>query len=106
MHGIENAAQVFPRRRIAVEAMQEQEVAGEARHPADRRAVADDRAHAGRLQELTREGCAALAAEHAAGGEVHEIAIAAAAVASEGFAELLAGDPAEHRRHRGRASVE
>src|SRR5436190_18722727 len=106
MHGFENAPQVLPRRRIAVEALQEQHVADEARHPAHRRAIADDGSHPARLEELPREALAAHAAEHAAGTEVHQVAIAARAVAGEGLAKLLAGDAAEHGRYRRGSAME
>src|SRR5204863_690108 len=78
----------------------------QARHPADRRAITDHGAHAGRLQELLGEALAPHAAEHAAGGEIHEVAIAARAVAGERLAELLAGDAAQYRRDRRRPAVE
>src|SRR5689334_2633098 len=106
MHGFENATQVLPGRRIAVEALQEQHVANQARHPADRRAIADDGSHPACFEELPREALAAHAAEYAAGAKVHEVAIAAGAVASEGLAELLAGDAAEHGRYLRGAAVE
>src|SRR6476661_9737082 len=106
MHGFENAPQVLPGRWIAVEALQEQHVANQARHPADRRAVADDGSHPARFEELPREALAAHAAEYAAGTEVDEVAVAAGAVAGKRLAKLLAGHAAEHRRHGGRPAVE
>src|SRR5207342_3023331 len=68
-------------------------------------AVAEDGAHAGRLEEFSCEALAARAAEDAAGGEIDEIAVAARAVTGEGFAQLLSAHPPEHRRHRRRTAV-
>src|SRR5207248_11613774 len=90
VHGVEDAPQILPRRRVGIEAVQEKKIAYQARHPADRRRVTEHRLHAGRLYEATREGEATLAAEDAAGGEVDDSAIAALAVAREGADQRLA----------------
>src|SRR5690349_11964686 len=42
LHRGEDPFQVAPRRRVAVEAVQEQHVRDQARHPVDRRRIADD----------------------------------------------------------------
>src|SRR5690242_9824375 len=105
-HGVEDAAQIFPRRRVGVEAVQEEEIANQTRHPAHRGRIAEDRLHTGALHELARERDAALAAKYVAGGEVNEVAIAALAVSGESGDEVLGADALRDRAHGGRAAVE
>src|SRR4051812_19190099 len=71
LHRGEDTPQVAPRRRIRIEAVQKQHVRDEARHPVDRRGVADHGAHAGGLHEVPGKQLPLLAAQDVAGGEIH-----------------------------------
>src|SRR5207302_1468463 len=76
-----------------------------ARHPPDRRGVAEHRLHARAPHELARKPEPARAAKHIAGAEVNQVAIAAFTVPGECLDQRIGADALGHRAHRTRAAM-
>src|SRR5438105_7419197 len=106
LHRGEDLLQVAPRRSVAVEAMKEQHVRDQARHPVDARGVADHRTDSGCLEEIAREALAALSVQHTASREVDQIPVAAAAIAFERLDQGLRADISGERYYGARLAVE
>jgi len=97
-------AQRLPRVWMRVEPFEEKKVDQHARHPVDRRSVADDGAATGRLQEPSREPATGLSPKHATTAEVHQAVVGI--ISTEGITQLVRPDRVENGGDTSRRAVE